>query len=76
VAVVKNDVSEERTASIIRVTRIGELGICARYNSQNSPARLACARNAMQRVPLVEGAVQCWERQKHRKMIARSDSEG
>jgi hypothetical protein len=34
VALVRTDVSEERTASIIRVTRIGELEI---FSSQHAP---------------------------------------
>jgi hypothetical protein len=34
VILVRTDVSEERSASIIRVTRIGELGITAVINNQ------------------------------------------
>jgi hypothetical protein len=40
VALVRTDVSEERSASIIRVTRIGELGttsVLARGTRHNSP---------------------------------------
>jgi hypothetical protein len=37
VALVRTDVSEERSASIIRVTRIGELGALAATSNRHTP---------------------------------------
>jgi hypothetical protein len=39
VALVRTDVSEERTASIIRVTRIGELGITLAVTTNRNTLR-------------------------------------
>jgi hypothetical protein len=39
VALVKSDVSEERIAFIIRVTRVGELGTTLAVTSNRSPLR-------------------------------------
>jgi hypothetical protein len=53
VALVRTDVSEERSASFIRVTRIGELGTTKKYKFLRSVHRLLVTANVVPSSPIL-----------------------
>jgi hypothetical protein len=53
VTLVTSDVSEERSASIIRVTRIGELGTLAAASNRRSTHRLLVTANVVPSSPIL-----------------------